>query len=100
MLQGKPARVVFFDESQHNPAGGQYIGQLPGDLDGSATAAGAPNFVAEVDDPSGIPPTSVGDTGFHLRPLKVHVHRSHPASSTYANHVTPDTPNPVTAYVW
>src|SRR5205814_3477485 len=30
MLQGKPARVVFFDESQHNPTGGQYIGQLPG----------------------------------------------------------------------
>ena len=33
------------------PAGGQYIGQLPGDLDGATPPpAGAPNLFAEVDD--------------------------------------------------
>src|SRR5438034_4949246 len=30
MLQGQPARVVFFDESAHNPPGGQYNRMLPG----------------------------------------------------------------------
>ncbi len=90
MLQGKAARVVFFDESQHNPPGGQYIGQLPGDLDGSATAPGAPNFVAEVDDPTGIPPTSVGDTGFDLRLWKFHVDWSNPANSTFGNNGSPN----------
>ena len=49
MLNGQQARVVFFDESQRNPTGGQYIGMLPGDLEGTATpAAGSPNWFAEV----------------------------------------------------
>ena len=34
-VYSQPARVVYFDESAYNPAGGQYIGQLPTDLDGS-----------------------------------------------------------------
>jgi hypothetical protein len=99
MLQGKPARVVFFDESQHNPPGGQYIGQLPGDLDGSATLAGAPNVVAEVDDPTGIPPTSVGDTGFDLRLWKFHVDWSNPANSTFGNNGAPNSTLPVAPFV-
>src|SRR3954451_22417997 len=36
MLNGLPARYVYFDESAHTPPPpAQYIGQLPGDLDGS-----------------------------------------------------------------
>jgi hypothetical protein len=99
MLQGKPARVVFFDESQHNPPGGQYIGQLPGDLDGSATLAGAPDVVAEVDDPTGIPPTSVGDTGFDMRLWKFHVDWSNPANSTFGNDGAPSYTLPVAPFV-
>ena len=86
MLNGQPARVVFFDESTHNPPGGQWIGQLPGDLDGSTLPpAGSPNYFAEVDDPSGVPPTSVGDTGFDLRLWKFHVDWTNPANSTFGN---------------
>src|SRR6059058_4537116 len=99
MLQGKPARVVFFDESQHNPPGGQYIGQLPGDLDGSATVAGSPNVVAEVDDPTGIPPTSPGDTGFDLRLCKFHVDWANPANSTFGNNGSPNYTLPVAPFV-
>ena len=99
MLQGKPARVVFFDESQHNPPGGQYIGQLPGDLDGSATIAGAPNFFAEVDDPTGIPPTSPGDTGFDMRLWKFHVDWSNPANSTFGLNGAPNSTLPVAPFV-
>jgi hypothetical protein len=99
MLQGKPARVVFFDESQHNPPGGQYIGQLPGHLDGSATVAGVPNFVAEVDDPTGIPPTSPGDTGFDMRLWKFHVDWSNPASSTFGLNGAPNYTLPVAPFV-
>ena len=49
---GKPARVVFFDESDTSGVPGcQYYGQLPGDLDGSTLPpAGSPNLFAEVDD--------------------------------------------------
>src|SRR6266550_8440958 len=74
MLQGQPARVVFFDEANHNPPGGQYIGMLPGDLDGSSQPpAGSPNWFAEVDDPVGVPPTDPGDTGFDMRMWAFHV---------------------------
>src|SRR3954467_11309344 len=34
MINGGPARYVYFDESAYNPTGFQYIGQLPGHLDG------------------------------------------------------------------
>ncbi|OLB24360.1 MAG: hypothetical protein AUH17_04360 [Actinobacteria bacterium 13_2_20CM_68_14] len=43
MLEGLPARYVFFDEAAHNPPPpAQYIGQLPGDLDGSARSRPTP----------------------------------------------------------
>jgi hypothetical protein len=100
MLQGKPARVVFFDESLHNPPGGQYIGMLPGDLDGSATPqAGTPNLFAEVDDPAGVPPTTVGDTGFDLRLWKFHVDWANPANSTFGNNGAPNATLAVAPFV-
>jgi hypothetical protein len=100
MLAGKPARVVFFDESQHNPTGGQYIGMLPSDLDGSALPpAGSPNWFAEVDDPSGIPPTSVGDTGFDMRLWKFHVNWANPGASTFGNAGQPNYTLQVAPYV-
>jgi hypothetical protein len=100
MLLGQPARVVFFDESQHNPTGGQYIGMLPGDLDGSSLpAAGSPNWFAEVDDPTGIPPQSVGDTGFDLRMWAFHVDWTNPANSTFGNNGAPNTTQQVAQFV-
>ena len=100
MLLGQPARVVFFDESQHNPTGGQYIGMLPGDLDGSSLpAAGSPNWFAEVDDPTGIPPQSVGDTGFDLRMWAFHVDWTNPANSTFGNNGAPNTIQQVAEFV-
>jgi hypothetical protein len=100
MLAGRAARVVFFDESQHNPTGGQYIGMLPGDLEGTAKPAnGSPNWFAEVDDPSGIPPQGVGDAGFDLRMWKFHVDWAHPANSTFGNNGDPDTTLPVAPFV-
>jgi len=91
MLQGKAARFVFFDEAPANPTPvNQYVGQLPGDLDGSTLPqAGAPNFFAEVDDPSGIPPLGVGDTGFNLRLWAFHVDWSNPSRSTFGNNGQP-----------
>ena len=83
MLAGQPARVVYFDESAYNPAGGQYIGQLPSDLDGSTLPpAGSPNLFAEVDDASTIPPTD-GSDGFVLRLWKFHVDWANPSNSTF-----------------
>ncbi len=100
MLAGQPARVVYFDEAAHNPPGGQWIGQLPGDLDGSTVPpAGSPNYFAEVDDPVGIPPTSVGDTGFDLRLWKFHVDWANPANSTFGNNGQPNATIPVAPFV-
>jgi hypothetical protein len=99
MLSGQPARVVFFDESQHNPAGGQYIGMLPGDLEGTAQpAAGSPNWFAEVDDPTGIPPQPP-DLGFDLRMWKFHVDWTNPANSTFGQNGSPDVTLPVQPFV-
>ena len=99
MLAGQPARVVFFDESANNPPGGQYIGQLPTDLDGSALPpAGSPNLFAEVDDASTIPPTD-GSDGFVLRLWKFHVDWSNPANSTFGNGGQPSYTLPVAPYV-
>jgi hypothetical protein len=99
MLSGGPARVVFFDESQHNPPGGQYIGMLPGDLEGtSQPAAGSPNWFAEVDDPTGVPPTG-NDPGFDLRMWAFHVDWSNPANSTFGNNGAPNTTLPVAPFV-
>ena len=99
MLQGQPARVVFFDESQHNPPGGQYIGMLPGDLDGSSLPpSGSPNWFGEVDDPSGVPPTDPGDAGFDMRMWAFHVDWTNPASSTFGSNGAPNATLPVAAF--
>jgi hypothetical protein len=100
MLQGLPARFVWFDESAANPTGGQYIGQLPGDADGSRLPpAGEPDVFAEVDDPSGIPPTSTSDAGFDLRLWRFHVDWANPADSTFGNHGAPSFTIPVAPFV-
>ena len=100
MLQGLPARSVWFDESAANPTGGQYIGQLPGDADGSRLPpAGEPDVFAEVDDPSGIPPTSTNDAGFDLRLWRFHVDWTNPAASTFGNHGAPSFTIPVAPFV-
>jgi hypothetical protein len=99
MLAGKPARVIYFDEAANNPPGGQYIGQLPGDLDGSSLPpAGSPNLFAEVDDASTIPPTDGGD-GFVLRLWNFHVDWANPANSTFGDNGQPSYQLPVAPYV-
>ena len=99
MLAGQPARVVYFDEAANNPPGGQYIGQLPGDLDGStAPPAGSPNLFAEIDDASTIPPTD-GSDGFDLRLWKFHVDWANPANSTFGSNGAPSYTLPVAPYV-
>jgi len=99
MLAGQPARVVYFDEAAANPTGGQYIGQLPGDLDGSTLPpAGSPNLFAEVDDASTIPPTD-GSDGFVLRLWQFHVDWANPSNSTFGNNGQPSYTLPVAPYV-
>jgi len=97
MLEGLPARYVFFDEAAHNPPPpAQYIGQLPGDLDGSTLPpAGQPNLFAEVDDPSTIPT----DAGFYMRFWKFHVDWANPANSTFGINGDPNYKLPVAAFV-
>jgi hypothetical protein len=100
MLAGQPARVVYFDEAANNPPGGQYIGQLPGDLDGATLPpAGSPNLFAEIDDASTIPPTTPGDDGFRMRLWKFHVDWANPANSTFGNNGAPNYALPVAPYV-
>jgi hypothetical protein len=99
MLNGEPARMIFFDEAAANPPGGQYIGQLPTDLEGSTLPpAGSPNLFAEVDDATTIPPTD-GSDGFDLRLWKFHVDWANPANSTFGQNGEPDYTLPVAAYV-
>ena len=98
MINGGPARYVYFDESAYNPTGFQYIGQLPGDLDGTTTPpAGQPNLFAEVDDPSTIPGTG-SDLGFDMRLWKFHVDWTNPANSTFGNAGQPSSTLPVAAF--
>jgi hypothetical protein len=100
MLTGAPARFVWFDESAANPVGGQYIGQLAGTADGSKQPpAGAPDVFAEVDDPTGIPPTGTSDPGFDLRLWKFHVDWTNPQASTFGNGGQPSATIPVAPFV-
>jgi hypothetical protein len=98
MLAGQPARYVLFDESAYNPTGGQYVGQLPADLDGTLQPPrGAPGLVAEIDDPTSIPPTGANDSGFALRLWQVHVDWADPDASTFGangapSHILPVAP--------
>jgi hypothetical protein len=99
MLVGQPARFVWFDESAANPVGGQWIGQLPGDADGSRLPpAGSPDLFAEVDDPSGVPPMGA-DAGFDLRIWKFHVDWSNPQASTFGTNGQPSFTIPVAPFV-
>jgi hypothetical protein len=100
MLAGKPARYIMVDEAPYNPTPEtQYIGQLPGDLDGGTKPPpGTPNIIAEVDDPSGIPPTPP-DTGFDLRLWKFHVDWTNPSSSTFGVNGQPNSTLPVAPFV-
>jgi len=99
MLNGEPARVVYFDEAANNPPGGQYIGQLPSDLEGSnAPPAGTPALFAEVDDAASVPPADGGD-GFALRLWKFHVDWANPDNSTFGNGGQPNYTLPVAAFV-
>ena len=100
MLAGQPARFVWFDESAANPTGFQYIGQLPGDADGSKLPPpGEPDVFAEVDDPSSIPPQSPSDTGFNMRLWNFHVDWSNPQASTFGNDGQPSSTLPVAPFV-
>ena len=99
MLAGEPARFVWFDEAAANPPGGQYIGQLPADADGSKLPpAGEPGVFAEVDDPASIPPSG-SDTGFDLRLWSFHVDWANPQSSTFGNDGQPSATIPVAPFV-
>jgi hypothetical protein len=99
MLAGQPARVVYFDEAPSNPPGGQYVGQLPGDLDGGTLPpVGSPNLFAEIDDATAVPPTD-GSDGFALRLWKFHVDWANPANSTFGNSGAPNHALPVAPYV-
>jgi hypothetical protein len=101
MLKGATARYVWFDESAANPNPvNQYIGQLPGTLDGTKLPpAGSPDIFAEVDDPTGIPPTSTDDLGFDLRIWRFHVDWSKPAASTFGSNGQPNFTLPVAQFV-
>ena len=90
MLAGKPARYIMVDEAPYNPTPEtQYIGQLPGDLDGATKPpAGTPNIIAEVDDPIRDSADSAGHRLRHapvevprrlVEPVEVHVRRQRPA---------------------
>jgi hypothetical protein len=99
MLVGQPARFVWFDEAAANPVGGQYIGQLPADADGSKLPpAGEPNVFAEVDDPASVPPQGA-DSGFDMRLWNFHVDWSNPQSSTFGTEGQPSSTLPVAAFV-
>jgi hypothetical protein len=72
---------------------------LPGDLDGSSLPpSGSPNWFSEVDDPTGVPPTDPGDTGFDMRLWAFHVDWTNPANSTFGNNGAPNTTLPVAAF--
>jgi hypothetical protein len=101
MLNGQPARAVYFDESANPPAPSfVYFGQLASDVDGSKPPpAGTPDYFAEVDDPSTLPPTTQDPQGFDLRIWKFHVDWTNPANSTFGQNGAPDYLIPVAPFV-
>ncbi len=87
MLQGQPARMVYFDLSSVDM---NYGGQLPSDLDGVAPPTGAPNYFMQFDN----------TTDSNLLLWAFHVDWTTPASSTFGTGA-PGAPNfsiPVTAF--
>lgn len=75
MLAGLPATFVYFDLFGVDQ---NFGGMLPSDLDGlTPPPAGAPNYFAEVDDSSYLPPNDA------VRIWEFHVDWSNPSNSTF-----------------
>jgi hypothetical protein len=98
MLQGKPARVVFFDESNTSGVPGlPYYGQLPSDLDGlRPPPPGTPNVFSEVDDPNTVPDPA---NPFAMHLWKFHVDWANPQSSTFGKAGAPSYTLPVEPFI-
>jgi hypothetical protein len=96
MLNGQPARAVYFDESANPPAPNfVYFGQLPSDVDGSRPPpVGAPDYFIEVDDPTTLPQTT-----FDMRIWKFHVDWTNPSQSTFGDNGAPNYRLPVAPFV-
>jgi hypothetical protein len=87
MLAGQPAQMVYFNLQPVNPAFG---GHLPANVDGpTLPPPGAPNYFAEVDTATDIPPVSA------MRIWKFHVDWSNPAASTFGLNGLPNSVTPV-----
>ncbi len=87
MLAGQPARMVMFDVGAGNTAFG---GHLPSNLDGfTLPPAGSPNYFAEVDSATDIPPTAA------MRIWKFHVDWSNTSNSTFGLATQPNSTVPV-----
>ncbi len=90
MLNGNPATFVYFDLYSVNSSFG---GMLPADLDGDdPPPAGSPDYFAEVDDSSSIPPDDA------LRLWEFHVNWTTPASSTFGFSGQPNVVLPVASF--
>src|SRR5436190_4055081 len=87
MLAGQPAQMVYFNLQPANPAFG---GHLPANVDGpTMPPIGAPNYFAEVDTATDLPPASA------LRIWKFHVDWSNPGASTFGLNGQPNSITPV-----
>ncbi|MBI4259748.1 MAG: carboxypeptidase regulatory-like domain-containing protein [Actinobacteria bacterium] len=86
MLQGLPARLVYFDLFGVDD---RFGGQLPSDLDGPPPPPGAPNVFAEVDDGDFLPPVDA------LRLWEFHVDWADPSASTFGVDGQPNATLPV-----
>ena len=91
MLNGQPAKMIFFDVGQASPPGSTlFAGALPADMDGIIPPpAGAPGLFAEVDDPAN-PVPGADVTPFAMRIWKFHADFATPASSTFGNSGLPN----------
>ena len=87
MLNGNPATFVYFDLYSVNS---DFGGMLPADLDGdNPPPAGSPNYFAEVDDSSSIPPDDA------MRLWEFRVNWTTPANSTFGLSGQPNVVLPV-----
>jgi hypothetical protein len=84
MLNGNPARMVYFDIGAVNR---NFSNMQPSSLDGPAPLAGTPNYFAEWDDS-----TWLGDSADTMRVWNFHVDWNTPANSTFGTSAT-YTPN-------
>ena len=90
MLAGLPAQMVYFSLGNGNTSFG---GHLPSDLDGfTLPPAGAPNYFAEVDTGTEMPPNAA------LRLWKFHVDWTTPANSTFGVSGQPNSTTTVTDF--